>query len=46
MLEQMKAQQESGTSAEPEIIVVSLLDMLLDYINDPQIRSAVDEITF
>lgn len=46
LLEQMRAEQEGETSAEPEIVMMTLIDVLLDYINDPQIRAAVDEITF
>jgi hypothetical protein len=43
-LSQMKAAAEGNTNDGTE--VMQILDLLLDYINDTDIRAAVDEIPF
>ena len=43
-LEQLRLEAEDKELEE--ITKVTLLDLLLDYINDPQIREAVEKIPF
>lgn len=46
LLGQLKAESEQKPGEELETMPLRLLDLLLDYVNDPQIRAAVDEIHF
>lgn len=46
LLEQLKAENDLKSGEETTITPLRILDILLDYINDPQIREAVDEISF
>lgn len=46
-LKQMKERAEDPEDTGiKELLPMAILDTLLDYINDPQIRKAVDEIPF
>jgi hypothetical protein len=46
LLAQLKAENEAKPAEETELTPLRILDILLDYINDQEIREAVDEINF
>lgn len=46
LLGQLKAESEQKSAEELELMPLRILDLLLDYINDPQVREAVDDINF
>lgn len=46
LLQQLKAENETKAAEETELTPLRIIDVLLDYLNDPEIREAVDEISF
>lgn len=46
LLGQLKAESEQKPAAELDLMPLRIMALLVDYINDPQIKQAVDEIHF
>lgn len=46
LLGQLKAESEKKPAADLETIPLRIIAVLVDYINDPQVKQAVDEIHF
>lgn len=46
LLAEMKAESEMKSAEDLELMPMRIVELLLEYINDPHIRQAVDEINF